>query len=349
MISEGSSLRQLSIRAPVALNVMSEAESNDLLEQGNIRRFALAVGLILLGFTLADGHILPEVHGGVLGVKFDRPWVLLLFLVFTSIYATYRYWYFAIKVPVSRTAIRRYLKQGDSILVFKGQEQAYKEAIMRVTDPHAHQHVLLEEKCPPGHTPFEFIIYTDALTQATDGYVRHLVANRVHDYFPGITKHEIATRESGDISLATVNKLKAGTKLRAFTEDADHWAPILINGVAIVAFVLLVFLPWVWSQFPHSSFPLGWYNPSPATQLKGDAITILNGAPSFWVLLAIALSFYYAFRGYKGNRLAWAEMNEKRTHKLSDKDNNGVQREPLSASRFAAHGVSAFEMSVSFC
>lgn len=70
-------------------------------------RFALSVGLLLLGFSLADGHILPEVHGGVLGVKLDRPWVVLLFLVGTSIYASYRYWYFAIKVPISRTAIRR--------------------------------------------------------------------------------------------------------------------------------------------------------------------------------------------------------------------------------------------------
>lgn len=88
-------------------------------------RFALSVGLLLLGFSLADGHILPEVHGGVLGVKLDRPWVVLLFLVGTSIYASYRYWYFAIKVPISRTAIRRYLKQDDSILVFKGQEPSW--------------------------------------------------------------------------------------------------------------------------------------------------------------------------------------------------------------------------------
>ena len=218
---------------------MSEEATHDLPDQSNIRRFALTVGLILLGFTLAGGHILPEVHGGVLGVKFDRSWVLLHFLLLTSLYGSYRDWDYAIKVPVSRTVIRRYLQQADSILVFKGQGQAYRDAIMRVSDPHASGHALLEARCPPGHTPFEFIIYTDALTQATDEYVRHLVANRVHAYFPGITEREVTTRESGDVCLAAVNKLRVGTKLRAFLEDLDDWDPIIINGLAILAFTVI--------------------------------------------------------------------------------------------------------------
>jgi hypothetical protein len=109
----------------------------------------------------------------------------------------------------------------------------------------SHCHALLEEKCPPGHTPFEFIIYTDALTQATDGYIRHLVANRVDNYFPGIVKAEITTWDEGAISWASVNKLKAGTAVQVFLEDLDQWVPVMINGVAVIAFAFLVFYPWL--------------------------------------------------------------------------------------------------------
>ncbi len=211
-------------------------------------RFATAVGLILLAYVLADGQLGREASSSLVGfIVFKRPWVILLFLVAVSAYASSRYWYYGIMVPMTRTKIREFLKTDKSVLVFKRTAEKYKELIQSSGAAIFKEHLSLEQRCPPGLTPFEFIVFTDAHEAPAEGYMRLLVANRVNRYFPSIVGDEIELVDHGTHAWATVSKLKGGTRWRATLEDIDLYAPVLINGAAIVLFIVFIILPRVWS------------------------------------------------------------------------------------------------------
>ena len=176
------------------------------------------------------------------------------FWVVTSFFASYRYWYYGIKVPTTRTKIREYLKTSESVLVFKGSPNSYKSLIgdktiepgLEIESSMLGQHSSLEQRCPPGLTPFDFIIFTDAMIAPNEGYLRKLVANRVNRYFPGIVSDEIRLVDRGTHAWAWVDKLKDGTRRREALEDFDLWAPIYINVIAIGSLTVFIILPKLW-------------------------------------------------------------------------------------------------------
>ena len=224
-------------------------------EQGNTRtvpdvsktsRFAMGIGLILLAYILAEGQLTGGSANTPVGsdtpvgfttpvgfIEFHSPYVLWIFLVATSVFASYRYWYYGIKVPFTRTKIRKYLKGHESVLVWKGSEYNYRDAIKTTNNEICRAHSSLEQRCPPGLTPFEFIIFTDAIIAPSDGYMRKFVANRVNRYFPDIVSDEIELENRTDHAWASVDKdkLKTGTRWREVLEDLDLFAPLLINGL----------------------------------------------------------------------------------------------------------------------
>ena len=147
---------------------------------------------------------------------------------------------------LTRTKIREYLKKDESVLVYKDTQGNY-ETQRNHRKPIYKEHLSLEQRIPPGLTPSEFIIFTDAEKEPKEGYMRLLVANRVNRYFPGIVGDEIRLVDGGTHAWAWVDKLKVGTRRREALEDFDLWAPLLINGLAIVFFIAFILVPTLWA------------------------------------------------------------------------------------------------------
>lgn len=209
-----------------------------------VRRFSIGVGLVLTIYVFAGGEINPDIHSSIVNIKIARPEAILLFLILSSVYSAWHYWYFGVAVPPTRAKIRTYLKNPMSILVVKYLESNYKVNLLRSDSHELLAHAQMEERCPAGRTPFDFIIYTDAMAAPNDGYMRRLVANRVDQFFPGITPGEITLSDSpaGDANMqwATVGRLSRGTEWREFLEDLDLFAPILLNTFSFFLITTLI-------------------------------------------------------------------------------------------------------------
>ena len=212
-------------------------------------RFAMVVGVLLLAYVLAGGSLEPRLQTPFLNfsICFERPEVLLFFFVLISALSSYRYWYYGVKTPVTRTRVRAHLLQPSSVLIIMDDRESYAEAMKHLPgDERMLQHVKLEAKVPPGLSPYDFIVFTDKLVAPTEGYLRQLVKNRVNLYYPGISRDEIDLQEhDSTFCWARVQHLKAGTRLRATLEDIDLYAPLLINATAIALVIAVIVTPWV--------------------------------------------------------------------------------------------------------
>ena len=79
-----------------------------------LRRFALTIGLILFVYSIAGVELDPNETIKPLGLPFKikQPGLIGLGLLITSIYASARYWYFAMQATFSPLYERRLLRQG---------------------------------------------------------------------------------------------------------------------------------------------------------------------------------------------------------------------------------------------
>ena len=227
-----------------------DALASDGPELSKLRRFAFGVALGLAVFVLSGASVREEVQVPVIGlIKIEHLNVLVLLLFALSIYASVRYLYYCIWAPVTRLKIRQSLMNDTTLLLAKMPESDYREALKAVTNKISNEHVRLERICLPGLTPWHFIVFTDYNKQPDEDLIRHLLANRVDRYFPGIGPSEIKIKyNAGDHVLALVGPLKPATLWRSRLEDLDLYLPLIANGLALFVFVIFKAVPWLWQH-----------------------------------------------------------------------------------------------------
>lgn len=203
-------------------------------DTGKLRRFALGVATVLIVLVLAGGTLRDEVQGPLIGVvKFERPGILLFLLALLSVYASVRYAYYGIVAPVTRSRIQNHLRNDWSLLCVKTTRSFYEDGLVRRTEPFSGEHVRMETLCLPGLTPWHFIVFTDHNIKPEPEFVKHVLANRIDSYFPGITSNEITLATWYDHHVrAKVGPLKSSTQLRLRLEQFDVYLPLIANGFA---------------------------------------------------------------------------------------------------------------------
>lgn len=223
----------------------AEADDGSPADPAKLRRFAIGVALVMGVYVLAGGtQIDDSLTVESIKIKLTRAKALLWLIPVLSLYASVRYWWYAIKIPLTRNKIRKYLHQRGCLLVVKLTEKAYREQLVNFDTVYVPCHAQLEEKVPPGLTPFDFIVFTDSISQPTPGYMAALCRNRIDIYFPGIKKDEISIEEDQDHhAWASPSNLHLVTRARAFLEGFDLWLPICLNVIG-----LLFFLPYAFLQ-----------------------------------------------------------------------------------------------------
>ena len=204
----------------------------------------MAMGIILSVYVLAGEKLPRDVTFSFMSLELARPEVLVILIGIASVLSSFRYWYYGIKMPPTKTKIRKFLKSSQSLLVFKGSEEKYEGYLQHSGNLQVGLNASLEERCPAGLQARQFTVFTDSMVAPTDGYMRKLVANRVDQFFPGITIDEIQLKplDASDCAWACVGTIKAGTRIRALAEDIDLWAPVLVNGIGLGLFTILIIL-----------------------------------------------------------------------------------------------------------
>lgn len=223
---------------------MTSEEDHDAsaIDPAKLRRFAIGVALIMWVYVVAGGSQTANDEFRIEALKIDlsKPGILLWLVPIVSIYATVRYWWYGIQIPVTRKKIRKYLRNTRSLLVIKTYEEAYRSQLKAQTTASSYlrAHQELEAKVPPGLIPFHFIIFTDAVNKPDEMYLLHLCRNRIDTYFPGITVMDFAVDETQDhLVWASPSKLGFKARARAAIENCDSWLPISLNAIGLLAYV----------------------------------------------------------------------------------------------------------------
>lgn len=85
-----------------------------------LSRFAMTTGTLLLVFVIGGGVVDQQWTSSLIPLKVTHPEFLVWLYCGVAFYAAWRYWYYAIEIPLTRTKIRRYLQSKESILVLNG-------------------------------------------------------------------------------------------------------------------------------------------------------------------------------------------------------------------------------------
>lgn len=218
-----------------------------------LRRFAIGIALVMFvyvaaGGIQADNHITVE----MLKVTLLRPKFLVWAIPIVAVYASVRYWWYAIKLPVTRRKIRKYLQRSRSLLVIKTWESNFRNDILtNRTSAFMLAIGELATKVPAGLSPYSFIIFTDAYHEPDDNYMFHLCRNRIDTYFSGIGAKEFQVDESQDHhAWISPSKLRFNTQAWVIVEDSDLWLPIVLNVIGLLLFLLYLLCP---GDFGHKS------------------------------------------------------------------------------------------------
>lgn len=205
-----------------------------------LRRFAIGIALIMFVYVVAEGSLAENrIPGDTLKIALSKPKVLLWAIPFVAVYASLRYWWYAIKLPVTRNKIRRYLQNTRSLLVIKTWEIAFREEL-KLNRTSAYLPLIreLETKVPAGLTPYSFIVFTDGHREPDDNYMFHLCRNRIDIYFSGISASEFQVDESQDHhAWISPSKLRPATRAWAIVEVSDLWLPVVLNVIGLLLFL----------------------------------------------------------------------------------------------------------------
>ena len=230
---------------------MEDSVETSLPDSHSTRRFAMATGLILLIYTLAGGHLNGKVQTALIDLgAFDRPWVLLVVLALASVYGGFRYWYYAIQLPLTRTKIRKYLVSPESILAFVGKKHDYRVSIEAGThSEYLTLHSFLTSRSPAGFDPFDLVVGAGQSTTPNSviawDQVRASIARQFDSYFPGIKFEEVHVwnKDTGlGTAWASIDKVNSSTRLYILLEDIDLHLPLYLNGFALALLVVFQFI-----------------------------------------------------------------------------------------------------------
>lgn len=225
-----------------------EETENGLPDTGKLRRFSLGVGVALIIYTLAGGEFGDSVQTVLTPiVHFQRPSALLWALLLASIYSTYRYWYYGIRLALTRSKIREYLCSEESVYVFIGHERFFEEALGQ----HASQQTVPKDcvarlcrQLPQGLHRGECIVITYGASEPE--LVQEQVAKKLDKYFPGLTSVNVSvkTPQKGN-AWAHVESTNPVTNWWCWLEDFELWLPIIVNGAAVVLCIGREAWPWI--------------------------------------------------------------------------------------------------------
>lgn len=191
-------------------------------ELSRFRRFALAMGVLLISYLLAGIRIKPEAEIEVFSIPWQilRPDLLPIGLALGSLYGLVRYWYYGLALRSS---------------------------------PYHERKVLLGAFSHSSSTAKERDTWTIAtelsLEQAQD------LRNRIHKLFPrflgrapgsSITEQvELITTVSQSVKYGLLVSLPLPVRIGASMRDIDYTAPIWLNLLALALYGSLLLKPWL--------------------------------------------------------------------------------------------------------
>ena len=221
------------------------SKAGQLPDTEKLRRFSLGVGIALLIYVFAGGEfgdsfqtiLTPIIH-------FKRSWVLLLALILTSVYSSYRYWYYGIHLASTRAKMRKYLESSDSVYVFNDSENVFNSQANHINPTETRNFLsALYAKVPAGLARKDYICITHG-SYDTD-QIKQKVAKQLEQYFPQIKAANIETSIiKGQHWWAHVGSLSLQTQVLCCIEDTELYLPIIVNGVATAAWIVA----WLWPQ-----------------------------------------------------------------------------------------------------
>jgi len=176
-------------------------------EIGKLRRFALAVGLVLFTVAIAgvelDSPTIIHPLGIPLHVK--RPDVLGIGLCLASVYATTRYWFYGFILTTSPIQYRRRIRRGKSLGLHIASPTEFNRAVEQIV---ARYYPPLRGKGP--------------------------------EFKPGTNEEPI-------------QELRLPLRLRVLgeLENLDYLAPLLVNAIALVTYLLPSALAKVYTVARH--------------------------------------------------------------------------------------------------
>lgn len=229
-----------------------DTESDRVLPDATkLRRFALGVGVALLIYVLAGGKFGHSVQTILVPiVEFTRPWIFSWALILASVYSSYRYWYYAIKLAPTRAKIRKYFREPRSVYVFLGDARFYTENVTNSgTTPFRMALSHVHGKLPSGLSREENVVISYGFDECAQ------VARKLERYFPGLRPEDISVMRENTICWAHVNSTSRATDWWCWIEDVELRLPIIVNGVALLAYIGRESWPWI-SQAASSLWPL---------------------------------------------------------------------------------------------
>jgi hypothetical protein len=172
-----------------------------------LRRFALIIGLILFGYSLADVEVSSNIVLSGVALKINKPKVLEYGLLLASSYAIFRYWYYSTVVSISPAAARKDLQSG---LFPPGSGKDLR-----------------------GDRPL-------MLEQAALIFRRHFPRMKVN--IDSAQLHQTTDLEGSRLGEFTMPVLSKTTRLLNLMEDIDYNLPVIVNVIAILTYSAKVLL-----------------------------------------------------------------------------------------------------------
>lgn len=183
-----------------------DTAGNDL-ELSKMRRFALAIGLVLLTYALAGVELQSPTEITPLGIPLvvKRANLLGIGLVLAALYAGTRYWFHAIVLTVSPMQARRRLRRGQY----------------------------------PFHTGLETgIEFAEAIEKATNRYFPSVGGKAARPAFD----FEVGTAFLTSPASFKIEKVPYRNRVLASLENLDYTAPVWLNVLAVAMYLGL----WRW-------------------------------------------------------------------------------------------------------
>jgi hypothetical protein len=217
-----------------------------------LSRFAMTTGTLLLVYVIGGGIVQKEWTSVLIPLKITRPEFLVVFFCGVSIYAAWRYWYYAIELPLTRRKIRNYLKSDKSILVLHGEDENELRATLTMSLGPQMKRVRIEHirRIPPGFNPNEALLFTKVESSASSPELaKEIVAVAYAKYFPLLDSGQVEVLSAIDgfpqnAFWANISPRSTKTLLHCFAEDADLFAPVWLNGIGLALLVSSWFLCW---------------------------------------------------------------------------------------------------------
>jgi|CXWL01.1.fsa_nt_gi hypothetical protein len=224
-----------------------ETEWSGLPDTDKLRRFSLGVGVALLIYAVAGGHIGQSLQTVLIPiVHFDRPQFLLGALVLASIYSTSRYWYYGIRLSQTRGKIREYLRKEGSVLVFVGDEMRFTQELNVQPPNHTRKcQGMHYGRLHPDWPRSDFHVITHGQTEPE--LIEKQIAAKLEKYFPGLKAEDISfVPDKESIGRAQVFTTSQSTDRWCWLEEVELRLPIIVNAVAWVSLLGCA----AWSLFP---------------------------------------------------------------------------------------------------